>query len=115
MSLYKLLSEVELVEKSVTDLVVCQVCLHALLYALQIGDSLHFDGQLPFAKVTVLRKLALKHSLHGRSLKLGHRVQGRLSLLPARLERVTRWSQHSPGCPGIREDSSGDAPLAVQS
>ena len=62
MCLDQLVSEVKLVEQGVTDLVVRQIALHALLYALQIRDSLHLNAQLLLTQLAISIKLTLQHA-----------------------------------------------------
>ena len=86
MCLDQLVSEVKLVEQSVTDLVVRQITLHALLYALQIRDSLHLNAQLLSTQLAIPVKLTLQHARHWIPLKFGHWIEQRLTFFPARLQ-----------------------------
>ena len=62
MGLDQLVSEVKLVEQGVANLVISQITLHALLYALQIRDSLHLNAQLLFTQLAISIKLTLQHA-----------------------------------------------------
>ena len=111
----KFVSEAEVLEEKITDLLVGKIALQAMLHALEVGDGPHFSTYLLFrADLSISNQLSLQHLLDGIALKPSHLIEGRLEFVRFRgLKCRAGRRKDSARTASIGEDALGYTSIEV--